>query len=216
MPTRTVDPHRLRRADWSVLAALVALAILVGIWPLTGVLTTWVPLLAVPAAAGLPYLIPALRLVPLGDLTWAFWLADIAGVLVMLLTAFAMLRAPKRRTAPRPGRAFGRGVWVTTVAVVAGNLVRGVFSSFMVHADLGTYLGTLAANVVVSAITGALLGLVVGAVAAIVAATGRRGSEEAGSDTSNNDSNSAEADAAADAEAPAVADDTDAEASVTV
>ncbi|MFB6611229.1 hypothetical protein ACFCVO_12975 [Agromyces sp. NPDC056379] len=196
-----------------MLATLGALAILVGVWPITGVLTTWVPLLAVPAAAGLPYLIPALRLVPLGDTTWAFWFADVAGVLVMLLTAFVMLRAPKRRAAPSPGRAFGRGVWVTIVAVVAGNLVRGVFASFMVHADLGTYLGTLAANVVVSAITGALIGLLVGAVAAIVAATGRRGSDGAGGD-----SDSDEADAAADAEAPAVADDADAdaEASVTV
>ena len=207
MPTRTVDPHRLHRADRSVLAALVALAILVGIWPLTGVLTTYVPLLAVPAAAGLPYLIPALRLMPLGDTTWAFWFADVAGVLVMLLTAYVMLRAPKRRTAPGPGRAFGRGVWVTTVAVVAGNLVRGVFTSFMVHADLGTYLGMLAANVVVSAITGALFGLVVGAVAAIVAATCRRSAD------------SGSADAAADlnqTEPSAVADDAGAEASVTV
>ena len=158
------------------------LAILVGIWPLTGVLTTYVPLLAVPAAAGLPYLIPALRLMPLGDTTWAFWFADVAGVLVMLLAAFVMLRAPKRRAVPSAGRAFGRGVWVTTVAVCAGNLVRGVFTSFTVHADLGTYLGTLAANVVVSAITGALLGLVVGAVAAIVAATARRTAEDDGAE----------------------------------
>ncbi|SIO02785.1 hypothetical protein [Agromyces cerinus] len=198
------------------------LAILVGIWPITGMLTTYVPLLAVPAAAGLPYLIPALRLVPLGDTTWAFWFADVAGVLVMLLTAVVMLRAPKRRAVPSPGRAFGRGVWVTTVAVVAGNLVRGVFTSFTVHADLGTYLGTFAANVVVSAITGALLGLVVGAVAAIVAATGRgRGGGDDG------ESDSSEADAPADAEAQAgsevqadaethtVADDADSEASVT-
>ncbi|KQZ11401.1 hypothetical protein ASD23_04925 [Agromyces sp. Root1464] len=210
MPTRTVDPHRLHRADRAVLAALVALAILVGIWPLTGVLTTYVPLLAVPAAAGLPYLIPALRPMPLGDTTWAFWLADVAGVLVMLLVAFVVLRAPKRRAVPSPGRAFGRGVWVTTVAVVAGNLVRGVFTSFTVHADLGTYLGTTAANVVVSAITGALLGLVVGAVAAIVATTGR-GSGGTDSDGADGD----EADAAADAETQTVGDDADAEASVT-
>ncbi|MFD1573618.1 hypothetical protein ACFSEO_05720 [Agromyces cerinus subsp. nitratus] len=207
MPTRTVDPHLLRRVDWSVLATLVALAILVGIWPITGVLTTYVPLLAVPAAAGLPYLIPALRLMPLGDTTWAFWFADVAGVVVMLVTALVLLRAPKRRAAPAPGpgRAFGRGVWVTTVAVVAGNLVRGVFTSFMVHADLGTYLGTLAANVVVSAITGALLGLVVGAVAAIVAATGRRAASD----------DSEEADAAASAETHPVEHDADADASVT-
>ena len=184
----------------------MVLAILVGIWPLTGVLTTYVPLLAVPAAAGLPYLIPALRLMPLGDTTWAFWFADVAGVLIMLLTAFVMLRAPKRRAVPSAGRAFGRGVWVTTVAVVAGNLVRGVFTSFTVHADLGTYLGTLAANVVVSAITGALLGLVVGVVTAIVAATRRRSAEDDG------DGDGDEADAAADTAAPA---DARAEASVT-
>lgn len=185
-----------------MLATLGALAILVGIWPITGVLTTWVPLLAVPAAVGLPYLIPALRLMPLGDTTWAFWFADVAGVLVMLLTTFVMLRAPKRRAAPSPGRAFGRGVWVTIVAVVAGNLVRGVFTSFMVHADLGTYLGTLAANVVVSAITGAVLGLLVGAVAAIVVATGRHDSDDAGSN-SNEDGISDEADAAADVDTEA-------------
>jgi len=153
---------------------LVLLAVLVGIWPLTGSLTTWVPYLAIPAAAGLPYLWPPLRLVPLGETTWAFWIADTVGVLVMLAVAWAMLRAAARkRLRPRAGRAFWRGLWVTIVAIVAGNLVRAVFSSFVVHADLGTYLGTLAAGILISALTAIVPGVLVGAVAALVSATAR-------------------------------------------
>ena len=173
MPMTTFEPHRLRRADWTVLVALVVFAILAGFWPLTGVLLTVAPVFFVPAAAGLPNLIPTLRLTPLGETTWGFWAADIAGVLVMLATAYVMLRAPKRRAAPSPGRAFGRGLWVTIVAIVAGNLVRGVYISFVVHADIGTYLGQLAGNVVVSTIFGTMLGIVIGALAALAAIGGR-------------------------------------------
>lgn len=153
---------------------LLVLAVLAGIWPLTGTLTTWVPYLAVPAAAGLPFLWPPLRLMPLGETTWAFWAADTVGVLVMLAVAWAMLRAASRkRLRPRAGRAFGRGLWVTIVAVVAGNLVRAVFSSFVVHADLGTYVATVAAGILVSALTAIVPGLLVGAAAAIAASTAR-------------------------------------------
>ena len=153
--------------------ALVVFAILAGFWPLTGVLLTVAPVFFVPAAAGLPNLIPTLRLTPLGETTWGFWAADIAGVLVMLATAYVMLRAPKRRAAPSPGRAFGRGLWVTIVAIVAGNIVRGVYISFVVHADIGTYLGQLAGNVVVSTIFGTMIGIVIGALAALAAIGGR-------------------------------------------
>ena len=173
MPMTTFEPHRLRRADWTVLVALVVFAILAGFWPLTGVLLTVAPVFFVPAAAGLPNLIPTLRLTPLGETTWGFWAADIAGVLVMLATAYVMLRAPKRRAAPSPGRAFGRGLWVTIVAIVAGNIVRGVYISFVVHADIGTYLGQLAGNVVVSTIFGTMIGIVIGALAALAAIGGR-------------------------------------------
>lgn len=183
MPSRISDRGRLGRVGWAIVVSLLALAILAGFWPIIGVLIAWVPLLAVPAAAGLPNLIPALRILPLGETTWVFWAADAAGVIVMLLTAWAMLIAPKRQAAPSPARAFGRGVWVTTVAIVAGNIVRAIFTSFVVHADLGTYLGHLVANVVVSALLGAILGLVVGAVAALVA-IGGRGRADASSETS--------------------------------
>jgi len=187
----TFEPHRLRRADWTVLVALVVFAILAGFWPLTGVLLTVAPVFFVPAAAGLPNLIPTLRLTPLGETTWGFWAADIAGVLVMLATAYVMLRAPKRRAAPSPGRAFGRGLWVTIVAIVAGNLVRGVYISFVVHADIGTYLGQLAGNIVVSAIFGTMLGLVVGSLAALAAIGGR--SKAAAADTATADEAAPEA-----------------------
>ena len=173
MPMTTFEPHRLRRADWTVLVALVVFAILAGFWPLTGVLLTVAPVFFVPAAAGLPNLIPTLRLTPLGETTWGFWAADIAGVLLMLATADVMLRAPKRRAAAGPGRAFGRGLWVTIVAIVAGNIVRGVYISFVVHADIGTYLGQLAGNVVVSTIFGTMIGIVIGALAALAAIGGR-------------------------------------------
>ncbi|WP_400997497.1 hypothetical protein [Agromyces sp. GXQ0307] len=176
MPTGTVDPLPFGRVSWAAVVGLAVLAILAGIQPIVGPLTTFAPVLAVPAAAGLPFLIPPLRATPVGETTWAFWAADVAGAAVMLLTAFVLLRAAQRRRPdPRAARAFGRTVGVTTLAVVAGNLVRGVFSSFVVHADLGTYVGTTLANLAVSALTGALLGLVVGAVAAIVAAFARTG-----------------------------------------
>ena len=187
MPMTTFEPHRLRRADWTVLVALVVFAILAGFWPLTGVLLTVAPVFFVPAAAGLPNLIPPLRLTPLGETTWGFWAADIAGVLVMLATAYVMLRAPKRRAAPSPGRAFGRGLWVTIVAIVAGNIVRGVYISFVVHADIGTYLGQLAGNVVVSTIFGTMLGIFIGALAAL-AAIGRRAKATPDPDTAVSES----------------------------
>ncbi|MBD3941276.1 hypothetical protein IF188_06135 [Microbacterium sp. NEAU-LLC] len=172
MPTKT--PPALGRSDVATLVMLLVVAVLAGIWPLTGTLTTWVPYIAIPAAAGLPFLWPPLRLMPLGETTWAFWIADTVGVLVMLAVAWAMLRAASRkRLRPHAGRAFGRGMWVTIVAMIAGNLVRAVFMSFAVHADLGTYLATLAAGILISALTAIVPGLLVGAVAALVSATAR-------------------------------------------
>ncbi|QKJ18143.1 hypothetical protein [Microbacterium hominis] len=168
MPTKTpLHAHR-DPADAAILASILALAILAGIWPIAGVLTTWMPLLAVPAAAGLPSLLPPLRLVPLGGTTAGFWVADTLAVLVMLLAAWLQLRAVgRRRPNPGHGRAFGRGVWTTAVAVVAGNLVRTVFLSFVTHSDLGTFAGYVVFGMLVSLITGLTLGVVVGAAAAV-------------------------------------------------
>ncbi|MFF2277022.1 hypothetical protein [Agromyces sp. NPDC058126] len=183
MSTRTVDPLSFRRVPLTVFVLLVLAAVLAGIWPIAGLLATWVPALIVPEAAGLPSLIPPLRLWPLGGTTWAFWLSDTVGALVMLAIAAVQLRAATtKRPDPGPGRAFGTAVGATTLAIIGGNLVRSVFLSFAVNADLGTYLGQVVAGVAVSALTGALLGCLVGAVAAVVAAVRRSPAADAAPD----------------------------------
>ncbi len=171
----TTSPSRAgHRAALTILLGLAAASVLAGIRPITGTATTWFPALAVPSALGLPSLLPPLRLTPLGETTWAFWAADVAGVVVMLLVAVLQLRHVARtRPAPGPGRAFGRGVWTCVLAVVAGNVVRSVFLSVAVHAGLGTYVGSLAGGVLVSALAGVMLGVVVGAAAALAAASAR-------------------------------------------
>lgn len=181
MPTTSRPPQPLGRAEWTILATLAALSILVGVWPITGVLTTWAPVLAVPAAAGLPYLIPPLRVLPLGETTWAFWAVDGVAAVIMLLTAWAWLRAAaSRRPSPRAARAFGRGLWTTIVAVVFGDLVRTVFLSAVTHSDFGTYLGYVGFGILVSIVTGAVFGVVVGAAGAVAASTRRREAGPAG------------------------------------
>lgn len=159
---------------WVVLLALLAFALVGGFRPIIGWLSTWVAAVLFPPAAGLPSLWPPLRFTPLGETTITLWAIDLVGVAVMLLTAWVWLRAASVRH-PRPGRgrAFGRGLGVTILAVVAGNIVRGIAQSFLLHADLGTYVGQLLANIVVSALTGLALGVVVGLIAAL-AAEGRR------------------------------------------
>lgn len=166
----TQSHPRIDRVSWVVLFSLLVLAVLAGIWRVSGWAATWVSALLFPPAAGLPALWPPLRLWPLGETTVAVWLIDLAGVAVMLLTAWVQLRAAARRH-PHPGRgrAFGRGLWTTILAFVAGNIVRGVAQSFLLHSDLGTYAGQLIANVLVSALTGLLAGIVVGLAAMLFA-----------------------------------------------
>ena len=166
----TQSHPRIDRVSWVVLVSLLVLAVLAGIWHVSGWAATWVSALLFPPAAGLPALWPPLRLWPLGETTVAVWLIDLAGVAVMLLTAWVQLRAAAWRH-PHPGRwrAFGRGLWTTILAFVAGNIVRGVAQSFLLHSDLGTYAGQLIANVLVSALAGLLAGIVVGLVAMLLA-----------------------------------------------
>lgn len=174
MSTPTTQKTR-DRVSPAVVLSLTAVAIVAGLWVVTGVATTWFPALAVPAAAGLPELIPPLRLVPLGRTTWAFWAADTVAFVAMIVIAWLHTRAAHaKRPAASRARVFARALGATVWGVVAANLLRGVYLSFTAHADLGTFASLLAANVVVSAITGALLGLVVAAVATLVVRPARQ------------------------------------------
>ncbi|UNK71143.1 hypothetical protein [Microbacterium sp. H1-D42] len=166
---------------WSVLVSLLVLAWLAGFRPVIGWLSTWVVALLFPPAFGLPAMWPILRFTPLGETTVALWLIDLLGVAVMLLTAWIWLRTASRKNRyPSMPRAFGRGLWVTILAVTAGNIVRSVGQSFLLHADLGTYLGQLLAAIVVSLLTGLLLGIIVGLVAMLSAGRRRRADDTAG------------------------------------
>lgn len=157
------------RVTPTVAISLIVASILVGVWVVTGAAITWFPALAVPAAAGLPDLIPALRIAPLGGTTWLFWVVDIVTALVMAAVAVLHTRATHaRHPSASRGRVFGRALLATVWGVLAGNVLRGVFLSVVTHTGLGMFLGLLGANILVSALTGALLGIVIGAVAAAV------------------------------------------------
>lgn len=158
------------RVTPTVAISLVIASILAGVWVVTGTAITWFPALAVPAAVGLPDLIPALRMTPLGGTTWLFWVVDIVTALVMVAVAVLHTRAAHaRHPSASRGRVFGRALLATVWGVLAGNILRGVFLSVVTHAGFGMFLGLLGANVLVSAVTGAVLGVVIGAVAAAVA-----------------------------------------------
>lgn len=170
----------LGRVGWSVLLSLIVIALIGGFRPIIGWLSTWIAALLFPPAAGLPALWPPLRFTPLGETTVTMWLFDLAGVTVMLLTAWIGLStASRRHRAPSRARAFGRGLGVTILAVIAGNIVRYIAQSFILLTDLGTYVGQLLATILVSALTGLLLGLIVGLIAALFAGGRDRASDDA-------------------------------------
>lgn len=159
----TLAPARLDAVGWIILGAILALSVLAGVTRVSVWAGTWIAALLFPPAAGLPELWPPLRVMPIGETTLIVWLIDLAGVAVMLCVAWLQLRAvTSKRPAPGPGRALGRGIWTTIVAFLAGNLVRGVLQSFVLHSDLGTYAGQLAANLVVTFLLGAVAGVLVG------------------------------------------------------
>ncbi len=168
MPTRTVlFPAGFRPIAVPVITLAVCAALL-GFWPLTGAVTALLPIAAVPSAAGLPFLLAPLRAVPMVGGTIGFWAADNLGALLMLFVAALSLTASLRKR-PRPGvwRTLGSAVWATVLGVIAGNILRAVYASFVMQSDFGTYLGQIGFGVIVSALTGLVFGLLVGAVAVL-------------------------------------------------
>lgn len=169
----TLGTARLGGVGWIILSALTALSAVAGLSLVTTGAGAWFAAILFPPAAGLPELWPPLRFAPIGETTTAVWIIDLIGVAVMLLVAVLQLRAVSRKH-PSRGRAFGRGIWTTTVAFIAGNLVRGVLQSFILHSDLGTYAGQMLGNLVVTFVMGLSVGLVVGLLAMLGGATSRR------------------------------------------
>lgn len=158
------------------LIALTLLSVVAGFRVVIEPLTTIVPVLALPSAAGLPFAIPTLRLWPLGDTTWLFWIVETVAAIVMIVVA-AMRISNSRGRHPNGGRgrAFVGAMWATAVGVIVANTVRVVFLSFVTQSSLGAYVGYLLTDVVVSAVFGMIVGLLVGAVAALFEAAVRDG-----------------------------------------
>lgn len=150
-----------------IVLSLLLWAILAGVWRLFGTLHTFVAELLFPPALGLPTIIPPLRLSPLGETSIVMWLSDLTGVLVMLIAGLLWVgSAVKKQPHASRRRIFGRGVRITLVAVLCGNVVRYLFHSAVILAGPWTFVGQLLATVLVSIIVGAVLGVVTGLVAA--------------------------------------------------
>lgn len=149
----------LRRA-LPATATAAALTVVAGIWPLTGTVVTHLPTLLVPSALGLPFAVPALRLWPLGQTTVGYWLMDVLAALVLIAVVAVRLSRP---SASRT-RALAAGLGASVLGMLAANLIRTVYLSFVVHAGLGTYLFELLGGALVALGWGLLAGLVVGAV----------------------------------------------------
>ncbi|GAA4477447.1 hypothetical protein GCM10023094_19720 [Rhodococcus olei] len=171
-PNRRADPVPSRPLPAA--ATALAVTVLAGVWPLTGTVMTYVPALLVPSAIGLPFAVPALRPWPLGRTTTGHWLVDLLAALVLIAVVAVRLTRP----VAGPWRAFAAGVGATVVGMVAANLIRSVYLSFVEHAGLGTYLFALLGGAALAVIWGTAAGILVGAVhAAATARPARRSAE---------------------------------------
>ncbi|AQA25986.1 putative membrane protein [Rhodococcus sp. MTM3W5.2] len=172
------------RAPWPAVATLAAISVLFGVWSITGAVLTRVPELLVPSAIGLPFGIPALRLFPLGETTTTNWLVDCAAALVMLAVVWMRLTdSARRHPGGGVGRAFWAGLGATVIGVLAGNLIRTVYLSFVLQEGPGAYLASLVGGALVSVLWGAIVGLFVGAAHALA----RRISQGAAAQEAGND-----------------------------
>ncbi|MFI6429912.1 hypothetical protein [Rhodococcus oryzae] len=172
------------RAPWPAVATLAAISVLFGVWSITGAVLTRIPELLVPSAIGLPFGIPPLRLVPLGETTATNWLVDCAAALVMLAVVWMRLSdSARRHSGGGVGRAFSAGLGATVIGVLAGNLIRTVYLSFVLQEGPGAYLASLVGGALVSAVWGAIVGLFVGAAHALARRISRgTAAQEAGND----------------------------------
>lgn len=156
---------QVRRPALSAAAALAAISILLGFWPLTGLWLASLPELLVPSAIGLPFALPPLRLFPLGETTRLYWAFDVLAACTMIGIVFLSLNSTtKRRPQSRRWRAFLAGVGATVAGASVGNIIRIVFLSFASHHNLATYVAAVVATVVITSIWAVIAGILVGAV----------------------------------------------------
>ncbi|MFC4605666.1 hypothetical protein [Rhodococcus kronopolitis] len=157
---------------WAGTVTAAVISVLFGTWTLTGTALTYLPELLVPSALGLPFGVPPLRLTPLGETTTGSWAVDVLAALVMIAVVWMRLvNSARLHPAGGVARAFWAGLGATVIGVVAGNLVRIVYLSFVLNEGPGSYLASLAGGALVSALWGAAIGVAVG----IAHALARRG-----------------------------------------
>ena len=157
-----------RGVDVPALAGLLGATGLVAVFSvpaLTEQVTAWAPWVVVPSALGAPFGLPALRVMPLGDLTWASTVVDSVAALLLLATVYG--RLSRRHPDTAPGRLFFTG-WGTLVAAAAlAGMVRGAYIGGVTPTGLVAAFGYAGAGLVLGVVWGALLGWVVGAMAVL-------------------------------------------------
>jgi endoglycosylceramidase len=163
------DPAaRRRRVDVPALAGLIGAAGIVALFSvpaLTEPITAFAPWVVVPSALGAPFGLPALRVMPLGDLTWATTVVDSVAALLLLATVYG--RLARRRPDAGPGAAFFAGWRALIAAAALAGMVRGAYIGGVTPTGLVAALGYSGGGLVVGAVWGALLGWAVGALAAL-------------------------------------------------
>lgn len=164
----TAHEHEVPTGPWAGTVTVAVISALFGTWTLTGTALTYLPALLVPSALGLPFGVPPLRLTPLGETTTGSWAVDVIAALVMIAVVWMRLVSSSRlHPAGGVARAFWAGLGATVIGVVAGNLVRIVYLSFVLHEGPGAYLASLVGGALVSVLWGAVVGVAVGVAHAI-------------------------------------------------
>lgn len=154
-----------RRPVWVGTAVLLVCVLLEGIPAVRLWTVAQVPAFALLDGIRMPGPLPAVG-VPLGtDPAWSHWAAELVGGLCLpLVFAAWMSREGTKWTTVL------RRSWVaTTVAVVAGCLVRAVLESVMVPEGFTSFLILIGGTVLIGAVVGAVMGVPVGLVCCALA-----------------------------------------------
>lgn len=132
------------------LPGIVTLLMVVAFGLFGGLLATRVGLLTVPSAIGLPYGLPGLRVVPLGETGWLTLLTESGCALVLVAVVW------------RARRGFF-GTWgAFLLGSVLVGVLRAVVLSQVAGAGLGAYAGFVVGGLVAGLLWGIALGWVVG------------------------------------------------------